>query len=372
MRARNFGRIIGAVWAIACTAGAFGAVEYTVTDLGTLSNDPRSYAYRINDAGEIVGISGTGNSPRDMAQPFVYANGSMRALPELGGSAGRVYAIGQNGEIVGSIRDANGTHAVVDNGGAVTVLPGLGGTYDIAVAINRSGQIAGTSYLANPSAGHHAFLNTSGVTIDLGTLGGANSAATGINNAGHVVGLSNTADSGQQAFLYDGQKMVALPFFLNTASAINNLEQIVGAATFQYAPHGFHAYLYDGGKIVDLGTLDAGSGPWSYAYDINDHGEVVGYGASAVSLAGSTGYEDHAFLYRDGAMHDLNDLIDRRSGWMLDTAYGINGPGQIVGFGRNLEGAEHAFLLTPVPEPMSAATCAVAALLLMRLHRRAK
>src|SRR2546427_6845742 len=74
---------------------------------------------------------------------------------------------------------------------------------------------------------------TYGIT-DLGTLGGAASEAYGINNAGQVVGWSTTADG---------------------------------------AVHGF---LYDGGVMTDLGTLDGGS--FSYATGINDQGQVVGYG----------------------------------------------------------------------------------------------
>ena len=46
-------------------------------------------------------------------------------------------------------------------------------------------------------------------------------------------------------------------------------------------------------------------------------------------------------------MLDLTSLV---SGWVIETAKGINDAGQITGLGvRN--GESHAVLLTPVPEP---------------------
>lgn len=49
-------------------------------------------------------------------------------------------------------------------------------------------------------------------------------------------------------------------------------------------------------------------------------------------------------------MADLNTLIDPASGWTLFDARDINDAGQIVGTGT-ISGTQHAFLLTPVPEP---------------------
>ena len=53
------------------------------------------------------------------------------------------------------------------------------------------------------------------------------------------------------------------------------------------------------------------------------------------------------FLYSNGAMTDLNSLIDPHSGWTLETATAINDQGQIVGWGTNAVGQTEAFLLSP-------------------------
>ena len=54
----------------------------------------------------------------------------------------------------------------------------------------------------------------------------------------------------------------------------------------------------------------------------------------------------HAFVYRNGRMLDLNNLIPPGSGWALTQANGINDAGEIVGYGM-IAGQQHAFLLTP-------------------------
>jgi hypothetical protein len=48
----------------------------------------------------------------------------------------------------------------------------------------------------------------------------------------------------------------------------------------------------------------------------------------------------------------LDDLIDPNLGWTLNTALCINDNGCIVGFGTNPDAEEHAYLLTPISEPL--------------------
>ena len=72
-----------------------------------------------------------------------------------------------------------------------------------------------------------------------------------------------------------------------------------------------------------------------------------------------------AFVWTsDGGVRDLNTLTDSSGdSWNLRAAYDINNKGQIVGYGE-ANGVSHAFLLTPVPEPafaaLSGATMALA------------
>jgi probable HAF family extracellular repeat protein len=81
---------------------------------------------------------------------------------------------------------------------------------------------------------------------------------------------------------------------------------------------------------------------YSDAYGINDSGSVVG----AAHPPDFTAF----YWPGKGSLQDLNTLIPANSGFgYLDSAYGINHAGQIVGYGQLSSGAiQHGFLLTPI------------------------
>jgi probable HAF family extracellular repeat protein len=87
--------------------------------------------------------------------------------------------------------------------------------------------------------------------------------------------------------------------------------------------------------MQDLGTR---GGRASSACGINPTGQIVGVAENGKGKA-------QAFLYRDGRMTDLNDLLPPGSGWVPESAASINDAGQIVGSGMH-HGQRRAFLLT--------------------------
>jgi probable HAF family extracellular repeat protein len=75
---------------------------------------------------------------------------------------------------------------------------------------------------------------------------------------------------------------------------------------------------------------------------VNNHGQIVG---EAMCVA--SGAPKAAFLWRDGVMHNLNDLIPSGGSLDLRSALDINDAGQIVGYGITPNEELHGFLLEP-------------------------
>lgn len=349
-----------ALLALFLTSSA-AAGEYTFVDLGTLGGT-RSFAYGINDRGQIAGFADTSDGRSDSV---LYSRGRATDLSPLNSETdpSSIITVGPS-----SINNRGDIASGVMSGGIyvpavyesatrrISALGSLGGVTwygfsGVATAINNSGQVVGYSYL--DGINRQAFIYQRGTMTDLGSFGGY-SGALDINDLGVAVGFaSDDVDGVGVAAMW--ARGAIIPICGNresTAYGINNLGQAVGEMLTHDA---FHAFVFSRGALRDLGTLRTGRN--STAYHINETGQVVGT-ADVISsidthrdpVSGQifyqTNYEDHAFLYQNGAMLDLNDLLPKLSGWLLSDAYGVNQAGEIVGWG--LEGEEsRAFLLTP-------------------------
>ena len=114
-----------------------------------------------------------------------------------------------------------------------------------------------------------------------------------INNSGQIVGqaMKNLLSPWDTCgFVLTNGVCTELP---GKAHGINDAGQVVGIAYFGNQQH---AYMYDG-SMHDLGTL---GGQKSIAYKINNNGQIVGE-----SWFNDNWDAWHAFLYSGGVMHDL-------------------------------------------------------------------
>lgn len=155
----------------------------------------------------------------------------------------------------------------------------------------------------------------------LGTLGGYTSWGQAINDLGQVAGRSE-GPNGQHAFLWRNGVMTDLGTLIPThiessGLGINNHGDVVG---YSYAPG--RAVLWRDGQVIDLGTL----GLESYAFDINDAGQVVGWSRLSKN-------EIHAVLWQDEDVIDLTATF----GPLMYYAADINNVGQIPGVNVRLE-----------------------------------
>jgi len=331
---------------------------YTVTDLGSIKDYPNTSAYGINDEGVVVGQS-TDPTTYAAGRAVIFRNGKLRAIVK--GEKGTSTASDVNNalQIAGYSGELNGPpHALIWKGDEVTEIGTLGGDQSVAMAINEAGAVAGVAALVPGDFEQHAFLWIDGEMLDLGTLGeGEFSGAQGINEANAVVGSSATeapdanGQSPQHAVLWQDGEITDLGVIggpSSNAADINSNGLIVGISTTDDDQYlfgvGSRAVLWQDGEIVDLGTL--GEGERSAAEAINDAGVIVGSSAVAAGEPSGAPGENHAFVWIDGKMTDLNTLI-ADEGWVLEQAYDINATGMIVGVGR-LDGEPHAYLLTPV------------------------
>jgi probable HAF family extracellular repeat protein len=171
-----------------------------------------------------------------------------------------------------------------------------------------------------------------GVTYDVIplSLGGKGTGAVVHHNSitadGKVAGTIDARDGSLHAFLYDGTKMIDLGTMGGAGSeahAINQRGQVVGRA---YGQGWSRAFLYDG-TMRDLGTF---GGADALAADINESGQVTGYATAADGVR-------HAFVYRDGLLNLLKTPGIASTGWV------INGSGQVAGDFQNGNSDQLAF-----------------------------
>ncbi|WP_296950488.1 hypothetical protein [uncultured Massilia sp.] len=294
-----------------------------------------------------------------------------------------VHAINNRGQAIGNVVTATGVeHGFIETDGVRTDIGSLGG-YSRADALNDRGEVAGVSLGVDGL--DHLVLYADGVLRDLGPLG-ASARVVGLNERGEIAGNHVPPGRDNVPFLYTGGRLRELvpPDKTNDAfaQALNARGQVAGSAATEDAvvwqgdridvigtriagwsrpadindrgdvvgtaalpgsagPNDGRAFLYRGGRTVDLGTL---GGPFAYALAVNNRGQVVG-GANVRWLASD------AFLYEHGVMRNLNDLVVPGTGWRLEAAVAINDRGQILSWATRGTDEYRIVRLEPLARP---------------------
>lgn len=323
-----------------------GEQRYLITDLTPLST---GYAFGINDFDQVVGISGS--------HAFFWSKGVLTDLGTAGGVSSVAYRINNNGQVAGK-SETGETYdghvlytACLWESGTYTELPPLKGHISSeGYGINEDGLVVGHSKPASGSGSYRYACQWPGGALN--PSGSSYSMAWGVNDAGDVVGEWDGL-----AVLWQQSGMTYLGTLeggWSIARDINTNGQIVGESDGL-------AFLWQNGSINNLGLLPGHQ--HSEASAINDAGQIVG-------RSHASGWpDDHAVLWEDGQIKDLNTLIDPDSGWFLTQARDINCHGDIVGWGF-VGNEPRAFLLTEIPEPCTLIFLGLGGLLAMNRQRR--
>jgi probable HAF family extracellular repeat protein len=356
-----------ACFAIGVSAVPIPSATYNVTDIGVISGMDASDPAAINYEGQVTGTA----RGAEGKCAFMYHDGKIQDISGLGS---RGFGINPSGSVVGDsgfyAHNEIVSHAALFKGGKkmdLGVLPG--GIYSRANGINAFEQAVGFSGSQRDSAASRAFVWSAWTGMfDIGTLGGPYAQAWAINDAGYVTGTAETAEGligATHAFLYQipsvgemhEKPMLDLKTLGGACSyglAINAYNHVVGYS--ETANKSIHAFFYRDGKLIDLGSLGAGSQDWDYseALAINRADQVVGFSYSTLG-GGGTSTRQVAFICdvagkSNAAMIDLNTLIGNAAArYWLNSAVAINDAGEIVAtaFDRKL-GTYRAVMLTPL------------------------
>lgn len=370
-------RLVYLLAAFGGSAAAFAAAEYRVIDLGTLGGN-QSQALGLNDRSQAVGWA---LDAAGVTNAFLWQNGSMSSLGFLpGGTSSVATAINESGDVTGyAFVSPTNFHAFLCSSNVLTDLGTLGGPNSWGRAINDRRDVAGSSQLAtnypNNTYEEAFFWRTNRFThLPPYATDENNCNAFGVSAGGTVCGITfiYVPDPRWWAYVWDdlddnglrdtGEMHVLGSLGtdrtsgeMSSAIAINDIGQVVGWSGITNdvyprrailvssvdgvwkAPHGDENTNDPTNLFMQaLGTL---GGPTnnSYATAINNRSWVVGYG----DMPSGT---NQAFLWRNGAMVNLNSLIPPLSGWVLTTATGINDHNEIVGTGL-FQGQSRAYML---------------------------
>lgn len=233
-----------------------------------------------------------------------------------------------------------------------------GGNWSEALAINAKG--VATGFWGNSNNGPwQVFLWKNGEMIDIGPqLNGPFNIANDISDTGErIVGWMGTSPGiDSHAFIWDNGEVTELPLipggFTSIGQAITCSREVVGWGLREEGRLPVtvtRAFFWDddNGAMIDLGTLP--NHLRSAALDIRrDPLQIVG---QSWNVDGNPNIS-HGFIWHDGMMIALDELVDPNLQIHIKMAAAINDAGQILAQGTDADSDVVSWLLRPIEPPL--------------------
>lgn len=345
-----------ALLVFACTCLMASELSYTVSSIGTVDCYE---ALDINDSGLVIGSF----YANDGSHTFIWESTSGETNIGINGHNGD-YGIGINNHGVAlGFEDPYNGHPYVWNAidGKTTIALPSGSIGCSPRAINDNGQFTGD--IVDGSNNSYAVLwSQNGQVTPLGTLGGRYSQARGINSAGQVVGSSDAVEGqGGHAFVWssvDGMKDLDPDGWCSYAYSINNKGQVVG----NYSDVGdYGAFIWS--PETGMKKLGVIFGSYCWGIDINNNGRMIG----TAQFPDGNGVTVRSYVWESSTGAVALPLL---AGYNQCAVYAINNNGQIVGRAYDDRGNSQAVIWNPVPEPSSFMALGAGIAALTTLKRR--
>jgi probable HAF family extracellular repeat protein len=235
----------------------------------------------MNNHGQSIGVGLDLNKKETGI--LAYPNGTIIELPGLNqdacgsGQAFELYDINDFMEIAGLCNTYPMKYSIEEG---IMILTESGRQFT-ARAINNNGQVAGNGELSGLHATDGLVFLSNGTIVNLGTL--------------------DESDSYPNAYAYD----------INNVQKWDEFGQVVGYSESPYSTQ--QAFVYTNGSMLNIGQIMF-EGVNSWAYQINNHGIVVGHGVPHGSLTAFI-YDSEFYEYETFSGYDFVSINDK--GWIV-------------------------------------------------------
>jgi probable HAF family extracellular repeat protein len=245
-RINDHGQIAGSDDDVAALWDGRSVVRIGVADPA----DTYSYVTGLNDRGDVVGTSGSFGG---RSRAFVWSQGTVRVLPDLGGDAG-ASDINDAGQVVGYVWEGTGRQraALWEADGTLVQLGTLGdgGGHSLASAVNDAGEAVGYAYAPGGGPMRAVRWAPGQEAVPVDGDGTVFAVASDVNGGGRVVGSLAPSGGPQQGFVRDrrGDVRTVQPLVAGDTTVLSAVNDSGTAVGCEFSGDGSRAVMLYGSR----------------------------------------------------------------------------------------------------------------------------